>query len=381
MLAQIKRHNASGLAVTMDDLMPAGGKRAKPRGKGRWKAWLPEAVAKAAFAPPHVLARITAQEMKRSHRQVLDSKQYVSKTIKDQQSKLVKNLRSLSEQTPLRYWITNTVFDETQLEFKLRKRRAPKKYSTVASHSQVTWGDDDGEHDMDLHRAPTAIANKNAASMFSCVVEDPASGVCPTEEARPRARFYGSLTSTDSDLVNHLTLKRVREVLPATVLQLPCFCVQHRTNAAVDALTERTKLRGDLYCASKVLEDGQLWTALAAQVETLTEEMEIVDPATFELEPGDCGESFSTKMLDECYLSGGASVDDPPGLEEDKSSAKRQIAAEFRRFFPYGWNRRTRDITNYPHTNDYTFWDPADPFRGCPGFQKVGRLCQSFGNS
>ena len=122
LLAQIKRHNDSGLAVTMDDLMPAGGKRAKPRGKGRWKAWLPEAVAKAAFAPPHVPARITAREIRRSHRKVLDSKHYVSKTIKDQQSKLVKNLRSLSEQRPLKYWITNTVFDETQLEFKLGKR-------------------------------------------------------------------------------------------------------------------------------------------------------------------------------------------------------------------------------------------------------------------
>ena len=119
---------------------------------------------------------------------------------------------------------------------------------------------------------------------------------CHTEEARPRARFYGSLTSTDPDLVNHLALKRAREALPATVLQLPWFGVQHRTNTVVDALTERTNLRGDLFCASKVLDDGQLWTALAAQAPTLAEEMEIVDPTTFELEPGDCGESFSAKM-------------------------------------------------------------------------------------
>ena len=78
MVAQVRRHNADGArAITADDLMPAEAShnaRVKPRGKGKWKAWLPPAIAHAAFAPASVSCRVTAKQMKKSHAQVAHAK-------------------------------------------------------------------------------------------------------------------------------------------------------------------------------------------------------------------------------------------------------------------------------------------------------------------
>jgi len=330
--------NRSGHAVTADDLLPLVQRRGKLRGQGRWKWWLPEATGKAAFAHFRVSARQTARDMKKSHHHVLQAKHVVAHAIDEGQAKGLRRLRTLSEQKPFKFWITNNMFDETKLPLMIKKK-GKRKWSTIASHAQVTWCDDEGEHDADVIRKPKCVKTCSAATQWPVIGEPPdASGIVANGHT-PEAEYHGSLTSSDGGAVNVLCLKYAREKMDEKHLLLSNLCLQHKTGKTADALTEKLGLQTALFCVFNTFDQGDFFEDLRELAHEDIDDMEIVDPATFHLEPGDTTEAFTDALLDTCYVRPNSHRPDPHAGTGHRPDSRQVTAERFKKFFPYGWNR------------------------------------------
>ena len=113
-----------------------------------------------------------------------------------------KELWRRSLETPLRHYLTNSMFDETKLYVAAPGGRRAKRRRTIAHGCQITYQ----EHgatvtDVDVVRPPALVLRCTAASTAAVVGKptDPC-GIAP--EVLPCAPYYGILTATDSHSVN-----------------------------------------------------------------------------------------------------------------------------------------------------------------------------------
>jgi hypothetical protein len=262
------RYNRSGNAITADHIMAttqpaARTKVSKVKGKTQWKKWMPAAIQKAAFANAHVslkqisnsFATRVGKHGKASREQVRNCRAFAANTIVDGTHRGLKRLQDQSLERPFHFWITQHMMDETKLWYKL-KGNGFRQYSTLASHTQVTWKDGDGIHDADVIRAPKALRVYTSATQWSVMSEDGICGIAPREGERPQARFHGVLTISDSHGVNKLTVKYLRQQLPEEVLILPSFCQQHHTGTAATGLATFLRIFTSVWRVSKTFEEG-----------------------------------------------------------------------------------------------------------------------------
>ena len=171
------------------------------------------------------------------------------------------------------------------------------------------------------------------------LADDPVTGIYPTPGSRPEARFCGTLTISDSHPVNKLTLKHLRQALPADVLMLESFCLQHLTGNTAASLSTYLNLFTRVWTLAKTFNEADWYLDLMARMQEVFEDedegLEVVDPDGFELRPGDFGTDFTEAIVDRCYTHSLGL-----GEEEENHGHFKKVKAEFCKFFPFGWNRR-----------------------------------------
>ena len=346
--SKIHKFNCSGKAVTHDDMMyPDGLRPGKIRGKGAWKEWIPEAIQKAAFSKTALKA--TAVDMadgtglsatgKRSPQHVACCKKFMAKTITSGQRGGCQRLRRQSVHKRFKFFITNTVFDETKLKYTIRGMGF-RSFSTLAHHTQITWKDDRGIHDEDIIHTPKAMLKYNAAVQWKILDEDGFAGLVGRDEERPQARFYATLTICDSHKVNHLTLKHARIALPPEHVLLPTFCIQHFTGNTASEVSDRFDIFTKVWCLSKTFGEGDFHQNLVKKIREVLEDevlgLEVVDEIDFQLGPHDLGPEFTKAVMERCYTSGLGPGEDTVQAEVQ---LREKVKADFCKFFPCGWNR------------------------------------------
>ena len=175
----------------------------------------------------------------------------------------LKRLRhQTDEEGPFQSWITSHMFDETKLWYIVRGK-GYRNLSTLAYHSQVTWEDRLGIHDEDIIRPPKAMRRYSAAGQWAILDEDPIAGVRVRLDQAPAAKFYGTLTATDSHNVNHLTLKHLRDALPPDHVLLPSSCMQHHTGTAATTMPTFLGLFTRVWCLAKTFGEGDFHGCLS----------------------------------------------------------------------------------------------------------------------
>jgi len=346
LVAKARRFNASGRAVRQDALITLEGSVPKIKGSTQWKKWLPEAIQKAAFSKGPLRTIVKSMQdghgplasQKVSPTTVMQCRSLTAKAIVDGTQKGRKRVAAQSEAQPLDYWITNTMYDEAKLWYKV-KGLGFRRFSTLAYHTQCTWRDERGTHDEDVIQPPRAMRRYSASTQWSILSEDTVSGICPIAGSRPSARYYGILSISDSHAVNKLTLKYARQVMPETDLMLASFCLQHHTGNSVASLSEYLNLFTRVWTLSKTFSEGDYHQDLLEKVAELLEDedegLEVVDPELFELAPGDLSNSYTNAVVNRCYQRGLELGEDLP----ENNAKFQQVKEDFLRFFPFGWNR------------------------------------------
>ena len=157
---------------------------------------------------------------------IVSSRVICARAIVGGQKRGIKRLRARSEEEPFGFWITSNMFDESKLWYKVRGK-GYRRFSTLVVHGQCAWEDAGEVHDEDVIHPPRTMRRYSAKGQWNILSDDPSLGVCPSEVARPLARFYGTVTASDSHSVNKLTLKHARQAMPETDLMLVNFCTQH----------------------------------------------------------------------------------------------------------------------------------------------------------
>ena len=200
---KMQKFNSSGNAVTLDDLMlvpirPAGrrgrksanARHGRPPARsaalgvkvkakaGQWKRWLPDAVRKAASSTGSVRGVATGMGFgDRPQGQVQASRLTAASCILNTQEAGLRRLCQTSQTMPLSFFITNHVFDETKLWYRIGPH-GHRHWSTLAHHTQATWKESGGcIHDADIFRVPKAMVRYTAACQWNILDEDTTSGV------------------------------------------------------------------------------------------------------------------------------------------------------------------------------------------------------------
>ena len=200
------------------------------------------------------MAKSIAVWGKRSHTTALHCRALDAKCILDGQSHGIQQLLGQSfRESPLQYYITGHVFDETKLWY-IIPGMGYRNFSTLAHHTQLTWKTALGKvHDADVIRTPKAMVGYSAAVQCNILTQDHTAGVLPQVGSRPLARFYGTLTMCDSHKVNHLSVKYVRSKMDECDLMLPGFCLQHHVGTAATSVCRYFKLFTRVCTLSKML--------------------------------------------------------------------------------------------------------------------------------
>ena len=312
----------------------------KVRGKGGWKRWTPEAIQKAAFskgALRNVVQDLSDAQNKYSPTTVAHCRFVGAGAIVDGQTGGCTKLQKRSVVRPLAFWITGHVFDETKIWYKVRDM-GYRHFSTLAHHTQTTFKEaGQVTQDEDIIRAPKAMERYTAATQFSILTDDPIAGIMAQEGSRPLARFYGTVTASDSHQVNKLTVKVVRARMPPDELLLPCFCLQHPVGTAAEHVAKYLNVFTRVWTLSKTFNQGDFFQSLLKKLQSILEDpdsgIEVVDPAQFELDRGDLGVEFTESIMDWCWDDGGLEL----GTETaDAKTRSRKLREQFCRFFPYG---------------------------------------------
>ena len=135
---------------------------AKVRGSGAWKKWTLESLCRTAFAAPDRSTRSVIEGHGGSPASVMSSRFVVARCICRGQSRAANRLAAVSKQPgcKLPFFITNNMFDETQLEV-----LCPSilERSVFARHSQITWQSPGGViQDMDIVQPPRVLSRYTA---------------------------------------------------------------------------------------------------------------------------------------------------------------------------------------------------------------------------
>ena len=137
--------------------------------------------------------------------------------IETLQRKGAKRRRQDSLATPLDFYITNNMFDETKLYVAAPGGHRAKKRRTLAQGCQITFKKPGAEvEDVDIIRPPALVRRCTAAACAGVMAQptDPF-GIAPDPDEVPKAAFYGFLTATDSHSVNKLLAKWLAALVAA----------------------------------------------------------------------------------------------------------------------------------------------------------------------
>ena len=350
MQSQAYRHNRLGQAKTADYLLYVGEtpKAKKPlqaqfktrrvNKKGAvWKQWSLEAVCKAAFAEPTDTTRSTANKCDGSHAHVRSCLFVVASAIKSQEARELKRIiwQSKRRAQPITFLITNNMHDETKL-FVRGFGKGRKRQRVLASFGQVTWKGHDGEvRDLDVFRTPAVLSSYTAAT---CATElaspDDVAGLMPRGDARANAKYYGTLMATDSHAVNELCSKWISATIRSLGLRnhfhIASFCTQHKTGAAIEAVTKYLGLLSPTFCIASLMAGGDYADDVEKRARAILEEtMDVVDPEDIVLdEDGQRQLDFAKELLRQCYVE---EPDGGPELDEESLSKrveKRKVEAQ-----------------------------------------------------
>ena len=170
----------------------------------------------------------------------------------------------------------------------------------------------------------------SAAVQMSILTDDSITGIMPLEGSRPPARFRGTVTMSDSHAVNTLTVKVLRELMPAETLLLPCFCLQHPIGTTAENVASYLNVFTRVWTLSKTLNQGDFYQSLVKKMRQILEDpdsgLEVVDPANFELEAEDLRGDFTESIMDACWDQG-------PDTGEDAEQARKARAQKVREAF------------------------------------------------
>ena len=138
------------------------------------------------------------------------------------------------------FQINNNMFDESELWILGQggRRGAKKRRRVLACAAQVTRRAPGASTvDEDLLRSPTVMKRYTAATCASILAKpEDSAGLLPGAEAAPKARYFGSLTATDSHSVNKLVSKWVatkQDGLGQNRFHAASYCAQQKTGNAV----------------------------------------------------------------------------------------------------------------------------------------------------
>lgn len=166
---QAMASNASGRHRTMDHMLPLqplDEGRPKPKGRGAWKQWTPEALLRSAFGEATATVRQSAREVDgASAAHVIKARLFIAKCILDCQSSHVQSERNRLSQSGMLYHILNMMFDETELEVALTQA-GPASWSILASQSQLSIHAAGQDVEIDIARPPRALPRKTASCMW-----------------------------------------------------------------------------------------------------------------------------------------------------------------------------------------------------------------------
>ena len=277
---QAAHANSTGRNRTKDFVIPdsSSAKRQAPRGKGKWKQWTPDAVLRAAFAKENMVIRHVAEQVdggSASH--AADCKFFASELImRGQRDGLSKFLEeALKDVGMFDFALTNMIFDETELEINL-KSFGLGSWSILASHAQMTFCVNDHTHDFDFIRAPAALPNKQATTMWPALCAGEG-GLWPGLSA-VAARVRAVLVTCDAAPANIKLLSHLQSVLDQRTLLLPLLCLQHRTGNVIERVTKLLGVLTGSFSVAKTLRSGSVVKRLAGHVrDVLAENLQVFD--------------------------------------------------------------------------------------------------------
>ena len=387
-------YNKSGLAKTKDQLImltgptPGVANRGKgaslrigPKFKSRkigkvggaWKMWTPECILATAFESVNKSSEgATAQSASRTT--PLQCIQTVAAAVMAGQEKAFSKRKRLLEQQALAeasqaFYITNTMFDETQLWVSMsrvgrmpregRKISQKKRRRVLAASGQVTWGDVGGpREDADVFRPPVVLQDYTAANCANVLARgDDAAGLLPLGDARPQAKYHGSMMAADSHSVNKLVSKMVASELERLFpdcrsFHLPSFCTQHKTGNVVSAVTKYLDLHKPAFCLASLLAFGDVASDLLKLLQqVMSNELEILTPEEAMVDglcPGDDDDIVADDLLEQCYVRPGhthlivGSDGNVIGKQDEEKRVRdrRAQAAKLRKFFAGKWSSK-----------------------------------------
>ena len=337
LVAQVQNFNRSGSARTADHLiMPPGLPRVRVRGQGRWKAWTPEAVLRAAFHSPTQSARSAGSAVgggSGSH--ALACRAVVARCIEEQQQRGVRRLRAeslaanSSEGPPLKFLIRNCMWDETQLS--LRAGGQLLEQSVLAQHMQLSWVRGDGAvTDADLVRPPAVLAETTAAAMWSALTAGGDQlGLALGPAGLPAAVFHGLLSTCDGAAANRLLVKHMATQpgsATGRTMQLSCFCAQHSMGSVVELVTRHLSILSPTFQIALTMRRGSFMRDLRVEVRRLLgDRLRIVS----EDHGSQADAAFGRALLAECFVAEGQSPAD--------CSTRKALAERFMEFFSGSW--------------------------------------------
>ena len=325
---------------------------------GKWKVHTPEAMCKAAFGNLNGSFKAKAVDgSSKSH--AMKCTWTVAKIIHSAGEKVAVGLKrplaQLEASGPVAdgvvddFHINNNMFDESQLW--LRDSQGGKRRRRVlAAGCQVTRRKPGGNTlDIDIIRPPCPMECYTAATCASILAKpDDPTGLLPTGASAPKAKYFASITATDSHSVNKLLSKWISKEQASgqgeTNFHVAMYCTQHKTGNAVQQVTEYLGLIRPGFALAACLQAGDIAKDLDDDLEAVLEQqLEIVDPATAALDAPDDTRAFLRELLEQCHVGPPASVHVGPLASERSSRAKE--ADEIVPFFAAsGQGKRLRHV-------------------------------------
>ena len=273
--------NHNGRARTADHLITAPGeKRSCVSGRGKWKKWTAEAVARAGFGAEVSAQRDIANQIDGASHQTSTSSRYVvSNCILEQQDRGLQEVVSLSEQGRLNFYVRNIMWDETTFDLRWTRGGPSITHSILCSHAQVAYKVSDaggdvprphgpGTQDQHVLRVPQVLPRYNAETIWMALNRLPG-GLHQSCEAEYKA----TLASCDAHRANLKLLRKLHTRLPDDHLLLTSICTQHRAANVVEALTKAVGNLTGVFCLSKVFNYQNVLSHLQKHVNKRVEEV------------------------------------------------------------------------------------------------------------